>query len=78
MSQIPINAKPLAVQDVAAVNRVEPNNSSVNAGNEAPNGALPYANSLMSGSKVGAWLNINLHLIIDDIHESLPIFFCTT
>lgn len=50
-SPVPINSQALVVQDVAALNRVEPNNSFVNTGNEIPNGTPPYTNSLMTNSK---------------------------
>uniref|UniRef100_A0A803L2J8 Protein DEFECTIVE IN MERISTEM SILENCING 3 n=1 Tax=Chenopodium quinoa TaxID=63459 RepID=A0A803L2J8_CHEQI len=49
--RIPINAQALVVQDVTALNSVDSNNSSANTATDVSNGALPYANTIMSNSK---------------------------
>ncbi|XP_021729111.1 protein DEFECTIVE IN MERISTEM SILENCING 3-like [Chenopodium quinoa] len=50
-SPIPINAQALVVQDVAALNSVDSNNSFANTATDVSNGAIPYANTIMSNSK---------------------------
>ena len=43
------------VQDIPALRRADSNITSLNNGNDVPNAAPPFANSLMSSSKVGAF-----------------------